>query len=105
MYDRLQSVEQRFAEIEELLARPEVSTDRERVQALAKGVYNAVQTFCPDRLVLSGAMSAAGKALWEPVRRYVDGRVWWTKERLGDRIVPSALGNDAALLGAASLLI
>ncbi|MBF8266714.1 MAG: bacterial peptide chain release factor 1 (bRF-1) [Dehalococcoidia bacterium] len=36
VYDRLQSVEQRFAEIEELLARPEVSTDHERVQALAK---------------------------------------------------------------------
>ena len=36
MYDRLQGVEQRFDEIEELMARPEISTDHERIQTLAK---------------------------------------------------------------------
>ena len=36
MLDRLQALKGRFTEIEDLLARPEIATDHERVQALAK---------------------------------------------------------------------
>jgi len=36
MLDRLQSIKERFTNIEELLSRPEISTDHERVQELAK---------------------------------------------------------------------
>ena len=36
MLDRLRGIARRFNEIEELLARPEIATDHERVQALAK---------------------------------------------------------------------
>ena len=36
MFDRLRALKERFAEIEDLLARPEIATDHERVQALAK---------------------------------------------------------------------
>ena len=36
MFDRLQALKERFTELEELLARPEIATDHERVQTLAK---------------------------------------------------------------------
>jgi len=36
VFDRLQALKERFTELEELLARPEIATDHERVQTLAK---------------------------------------------------------------------
>ena len=48
MFDRLQALKGRFTEIEELLARPEISTDHERVQELAKeraSIEGIVATF------------------------------------------------------------
>ncbi|MBI4282500.1 MAG: peptide chain release factor 1 [Chloroflexi bacterium] len=36
MFDRLQALKERFTEIEDLLARPEIATDHERVQQLAR---------------------------------------------------------------------
>ena len=36
MLDRLQALKERFVEIEDLLARPEIAVDHERVQELAK---------------------------------------------------------------------
>ena len=48
MFDRLQALKERFIEIEELLARPEISTDHERVQELAKeraSIEGIVATF------------------------------------------------------------
>lgn len=58
----------------------------------------------PDLIVLGGGIAKAGHVLFEPIRRTVHHRSMISRFDT-DRIVPSELGGDAGLIGAAALII
>jgi glucokinase len=72
----------------------------ETCRGLAVACVNLQHALNPQRIILAGGMSAAGRELIDPVRRHFERLTW---PDIGDRpeIVPSELGNDAGVLGAA----
>ncbi len=58
----------------------------------------------PDTIVIGGGVAKAGERLFEPIRRELRARtINVFHDRL--RIVPAALGNDAGIIGNASLAL
>jgi len=58
----------------------------------------------PDLMVLGGGIANAGDVLFEPIRRTVHHRSMISGFDVS-RIVPSELGGDAGVLGAAGLIL
>jgi glucokinase len=93
-----------------------LSTAADRGDALAESVWreiglkigvgltNVIWLVNPDRIVIGGGVAQAGERLFRYVRETIQHRcerTFW--ERL--EIVPAALGNDAGIIGAASLAL
>jgi glucokinase len=74
----------------------------ETVEWLAMGVANLISALNPQVVVLGGGLMQASDLFLEPVRRAVRR---WAQPKAVDqcRIEPTALGEDAALFGAARL--
>jgi len=72
----------------------------ETAAILAAGIVNTVYTVDVERVVIGGGVSAAGKVLFDPLRRAVLARTSHYKFDV-NQIVPAELGNDAGLIGAA----
>ncbi|MBE3598328.1 MAG: ROK family protein [Limnochordaceae bacterium] len=70
---------------------------------LGVGIASLAQIFLPDRVVVGGGISLAGEKLLAPCRASVDRHVGDALRGSFD-IVPAALGQDSALVGAASLV-
>lgn len=66
------------------------------------GIVNLLHILNPGRVVIGGGVSFAGDLLFVPIRQTVDERAPLAF-RKGVDIVPAALGDDAGLLGVASL--
>ena len=68
------------------------------------GLYNLFQIFNPDVFVLGGGLMSWGPLYLERIRQKFTGLV---REMLFDpvQIVPSKLGQDAGIIGAAALLL
>lgn len=75
----------------------------EYVEWLALGLGNVVNLLCPQRVVLGDLFSALPEPLVERVERAVRERSLVSRALGGTRVVTSALGQDAKLLGAAEL--
>jgi len=73
---------------------------RETAAILAAGIVNAVYTIDVERVVIGGGVAAAGKVLFDPLRRAVKARTTHYTYDV-DQIVPATLGNKAGLVGAA----
>lgn len=71
-------------------------------EALGVGVANCVNIFNPETVVLGGGVTQVGALLFETVRAVVNRFALPALSR-GVRIVPSALQDDAGLVGAAVL--
>ena len=67
---------------------------------LGVGLVNLVNIFNPEMIIIGGGLAKMGDLLLEPARRVVRERAFPLSARLV-RIVPSQLGDDAAVLGAA----
>ena len=68
------------------------------------GVANAVNFLNVEMVVIGGGISAAGSALWDPIMRTVRANA--LKEALEVcQIVPSALGDDAGIMGGIVLVL
>jgi len=67
---------------------------------LGVGLVNLVNIFNPEMIIIGGGLAKMGDLLLEPARRVVSERAFQLSARLV-RIVPSQLGDDAAVLGAA----
>src|ERR1700726_10371 len=68
------------------------------------GLTNVIWLVNPDRIVLGGGVAKAGERLFGYIRRTIRTRcdkTFW--ERL--EIVPATLGNDAGIIGAATLAL
>jgi len=69
-------------------------------ESFGVGLVNLVNIFNPGIIVVGGGMARMGELLFAPARRLVAARAF--RQASGAvRIVPAALGQDAALLGAA----
>lgn len=67
---------------------------------IGTAVANVVVAVNPQRVVIAGGVARAGDLLLEPIRRTLHKRVFVVPiERI--EIVPSALGNNAGVIGAA----
>jgi len=72
----------------------------ETAAILAAGIVNTVYTVDVERVVIGGGVSAAGKVLFDPLRRAVLARTSHYKFDV-NQIVPAELANDAGIIGAA----
>ena len=72
----------------------------EAVEAIAVALTAYVTILSPALIVLGGGVSAAGEVLLDPVRAALHRRLVWQQV---PRIVPAALGENAACLGAGIL--
>ncbi|PTX60303.1 glucokinase [Melghirimyces profundicolus] len=72
------------------------------IHYLAVGVANAIHFLNPRRIVIGGGVAKAGDRLFTPLRERVEE--WLMPSFVGTYdILPSALGDDAGILGAAAL--
>ena len=67
---------------------------------LGIGMANVVNIFNPDMIIIGGSVSKIGELLFKPVRRQVIKRAFGLPMKTVS-IVPSKLGDDAGLIGAA----
>jgi glucokinase len=68
------------------------------------GLTNVIWLVNPDRIVLGGGVAQAGERLFKYIRDTIEHRcekTFWEKLE----IVPATLGNDAGIIGAASLAL
>lgn len=72
----------------------------ETAAILASGIVNTVYTVDVERVVIGGGVAAAGKVLFDPLKRAVLARTAHYTFDV-EQIIPAILGNDAGLVGAA----
>jgi glucokinase len=68
------------------------------------GLTNVIWLVNPDRVVIGGGVAQAGERLFKYIRETIKGRcekTFWEKLE----VVPATLGNDAGIIGAASLAL
>ncbi|MCX5214514.1 ROK family protein [Kitasatospora sp. NBC_00240] len=73
---------------------------REAVEALADGLSSAISLVAPERIVVAGALARAGRSYFDPLQAELSKRLAFQK---APRVVPSRLGRQAGVLGAALL--
>lgn len=71
---------------------------------LGIGMVNLVNIFNPQMIIVGGGVAKMGEMLLEPARRVVADRAFQLPAQ-AVRIVPSQLGDDAAVLGGAALML
>jgi glucokinase len=72
---------------------------------LGEGIAGLVNVLDPEIVVIGGGVAAAGELLLEPARRAFRGAVEAREFRPDVPIVAASLGNDAGVVGAATLAI
>ena len=72
---------------------------RDTAKYLAAGVANLLNTFNPDTVVIAGGVTAAGDALFVPLRAEVRRRAF-RPAVLASKIVPGTLPGTAGMVGA-----
>jgi glucokinase len=70
------------------------------IDALAHALASYITLLSPDLIVIGGGLSSAGDVLLQPLRSALRSRLTWQHE---PRIVATALGENAACLGAGIL--
>ncbi len=68
------------------------------------GIANLLHILNPELIIIGGGVSKAGDLLFDPIRATVKARAIPSIKE-GVKIVPSALGDDVGLLGAAALVL
>ncbi|MFF1873315.1 ROK family protein [Streptomyces sp. CB03911] len=72
----------------------------EAIEALADGLSSAISLVGPERIVVGGALARAGRSYVDALQAELSKRLTL---REAPRVVPSGLGQQAAVLGAALL--
>ena len=68
------------------------------------GIANLLHILNPELIIIGGGVSKAGDLLFDPIRATVEARAILSIKE-GVKIVPSALGDDVGLLGAAAFVL
>ncbi|MBL7183181.1 MAG: ROK family protein [Anaerolineae bacterium] len=69
------------------------------------GIVNLLHLFNPSLIIIGGSVTKAGDLLFEPIRATVRERAMAGYYWENTPIVPAALGDDVALLGAVALVL
>lgn len=75
------------------------------IECLADGITNVVNIFRSQAVIIGGGVSAQGEFLTKPLQKLVDERRYGGAGSLPTKIITAALGNDAGVIGAASLVM
>lgn len=78
---------------------------RRYVEYLGEGIVNIVNLFRSQAIIIGGGVSAQGDYLLKPVQEYVSEYRYGGADSLQTVILMAQLGNDAGVLGAASLVM
>lgn len=81
-----------------------VSTEiRDRcLQVWACGTVGLIHVYGPERVIIGGGVMRSGHTIIPYIQNYADNFSWTPSSKV--QVMPAALGNDAALLGAMPLL-
>ena len=71
---------------------------------IGAGLANVVWLLNPDVIVIGGGVAQAGDLLFDPIVRAICNRTMSTFYE-GLRVVPAALGNDAGVIGSATVAL
>ena len=74
------------------------------VSYLSEGILNYCNIFRPDAFILGGGISKEGKYLTDKIIKYLDNNDYGYPGAPRSEILTASLGNDAGILGAASLI-
>ena len=75
------------------------------IMYLGEGLSNFINIFRPQAIILGGGVCAQGDYLVKPVQKYVDRHTYGGENAPKTHILTATLGNDAGLVGAASLVM
>jgi len=75
------------------------------IRSLAEGILNVVAIFRSQAVILGGGVSGEKEYLTERLQAYVDEHRYGGKNSLRTVILTAELGNDAGVIGAASLVM
>lgn len=75
------------------------------VKYLGEGVCNFINIFRPQAVILGGGVCAQGEYLLKPLREFVEANTYGGDTVPETEITVATLGNDAGLIGAASLML
>ena len=75
------------------------------IECLGEGLVNFVNVFRPQAIMLGGGVSAQGEYLTKPLNEYVKTNAYGGEKAPAVDVVIASLGNDAGIIGAASLVI
>ncbi|MEG0753088.1 MAG: type I phosphomannose isomerase catalytic subunit [Angelakisella sp.] len=70
---------------------------------LGEGITNMINIFRPEKVILSGGVCAQGEALTQPLNAYTKQFSFGGSKAFVAPVVTATLGNDAGIIGAASL--
>ena len=70
---------------------------------VAAGITDLVNILSPEMVLIGGGISRQGERLLAPVRRYVERNCFGGKDGAVPVIAPAKLGNEAGIIGAATL--
>lgn len=73
------------------------------VNYVSEGIINMLNIFRPDIFIIGGGVSSAGKVFFDKIIKKVEEEEYGYAKVVID-IVPAKLGNDAGIIGAASLI-
>lgn len=74
------------------------------VMYLGESVLNMLNIFRPEAFILGGGVSAQGKNLSDRIVKYCEQYEYGYKDAPKTKILTATLGNDAGIIGAATLL-
>lgn len=73
------------------------------IRYLGEGIINCINIWRPEIILLGGGISNAGEALLEPLNKYIAPRCFAGERGFVPTVQVASLGNDAGIIGAASL--
>jgi glucokinase len=77
----------------------------EYLEALGEGLCDFINIFRPEAIILGGGVCAQGDALLTPLRVFTKNFSYGGEHGPAVELLIATLGNDAGLIGAASLLL
>ncbi len=73
------------------------------IKYIGMGLVNFANLFYPEIIIVGGGISKEGDVLVKPLQRYVSRNVYGSKYNPKIKVVAATLGNDAGIIGAATL--
>ncbi len=73
------------------------------IKYIGMGLVNFANLFYPEIIIVGGGISKEGDTLVKPLQRYVSRNVYGSEYNPKIKVVAAELGNDAGIIGAASL--